>query len=50
MDIGAKIRDDTRESGLTQEDRLAEALSVSRQTISNWENGKTYPDIVAWAE
>jgi DNA-binding XRE family transcriptional regulator/uncharacterized membrane protein len=29
----------------TQE-QVAERLSVSRQTISNWENEKTYPDIV----
>lgn len=29
---------------LTQTD-LAEALYTSRQTISNWETGKTYPDI-----
>ena len=46
MDIGAKIRDARVKSGLTQE-QAAEALSVSRQTISNWENGKTYPDIVS---
>ena len=36
MDIGAKIRDARVKSGLTQE-QAAEALSVSRQTISNWE-------------
>lgn len=38
MDIGAKIRDARVKSGLTQE-QAAEALSVSRQTISNWETG-----------
>ncbi|MFC3928002.1 helix-turn-helix domain-containing protein [Streptococcus caprae] len=32
------------EKGLSQEE-LAEKLYVSRQTISNWERGKTYPDI-----
>lgn len=31
---------------LTQED-AADKLGVSRQTMSNWENGKTYPDIVS---
>ena len=29
---------------LTQDD-LADKIFVSRQTISNWENGKNYPDI-----
>lgn len=41
MDIGAKIRDARMKSGLTQE-HAAEALSVSRQTISNWENGDSH--------
>lgn len=30
--------------GLSQED-LAEKAYVSRQTVSNWETGKNYPDI-----
>lgn len=46
MDIGAKIKTARIQSGLTQE-QAAEALGVSRQTISNWENEKTYPDIVS---
>ena len=37
MDIGAKIKTARIQSGLTQE-QAAEALGVSRQTISNWEN------------
>ena len=32
-------------AGFTQEN-IAEKLNVSRQTISNWENEKSYPDIV----
>ena len=33
-------------SDLTQE-QVADALFVSRQTISNWENEKSYPDIIS---
>ena len=42
MDIGVKIKDARLASNLTQE-QVAEALGISRQTVSNWENGKTYP-------
>ena len=38
MDIGAMLKKARNEKGLTQE-AAAEALGVSRQTISNWENG-----------
>ncbi len=30
--------------GLSQED-LARSIYVSRQTVSSWENDKTYPDV-----
>ena len=46
MEIGSKIRNSRTAAGITQE-QAAEALGVSRQTVSNWENGKTYPDIVS---
>ncbi len=46
MDIGKKLRDARNAAKLTQES-AAELLGVSRQTISNWETGKTYPDIVS---
>lgn len=46
MEIGHKIRAARQASKLTQE-FVAEQLDVSRQTISNWENNKTYPDIVS---
>lgn len=46
MDIGNKIKNARMAANYTQE-QIAEALGVSRQTISNWETGKTYPDIVS---
>ena len=46
MDIGTKIKEARLAAQLTQE-QTAEALGVSRQTMSNWENNKTYPDIVS---
>lgn len=46
MEIGAKLKDARSRSGLTQE-YVAEAVQVSRQTISNWENERSYPDIVS---
>lgn len=44
MEIGSQIRKLRSARGLSQE-ALAEKLYVTRQTISNWENGKSYPDI-----
>ena len=46
MEIGSIIKKARNQSKLTQE-QSAEALGVSRQTISNWENGKSYPDIIS---
>lgn len=46
MDIGIKIKNARIKANLTQE-QVAEFLGVSRQTISNWETEKTYPDIVS---
>lgn len=44
METGKQIRKYRSEAGLSQE-MLAEKIYVSRQTISNWENDKSYPDI-----
>ena len=44
-DIGSKIKAARLEKKLTQE-QVAEILGVSRQTISNCENEKSYPDII----
>ena len=42
--IGRRIADTRWKRGLSQE-ALAERLHVSRQTISNWERGKTLVDV-----
>jgi len=49
MKIGKKLKDARIKSKLTQE-VIAEKLNVSRQTISNWENEKSYPDIISVIE
>ena len=45
-EIGSKIKAARIEKKLTQE-QVADLLGVSRQTISNWENEKSYPDIIS---
>ena len=42
--IGSKIKAARLKKKMTQE-QVAELLVVSRQTISNWENENSYPDI-----
>ena len=44
MEFAEQIRNRRIERGLSQ-DEVAEAIYVSRQTISNWETDKTYPDV-----
>lgn len=44
MEIGKQIKKYRSEMKLSQ-DELAEKIFVSRQTISNWENNKSYPDV-----
>lgn len=46
MEIGKKLKNARIEAGITQE-KAAEKIDVSRQTISNWENEKSYPDIIS---
>lgn len=46
MEIGKQLKDARIRSGLTQE-KVSEKINVSRQTISNWENEKSYPDIIS---
>ena len=44
MEISTQIKKYRNTMKLSQEE-LAEKIYVTRQTISNWENGKSYPDI-----
>ena len=44
MDLGNQIKKYRNELEISQE-KLAEKIYVSRQSISNWENDKNYPDI-----
>ena len=43
--IGDKISELRKQKGITQE-RLAEIIGVSSQSVSKWENGVTMPDIM----
>lgn len=44
MELGKQIKKNRQELKLSQ-DELADKVYVTRQSISNWENDKTYPDI-----
>ena len=44
MELHAQIKRYRTQANLSQEE-LAEQVYVTRQTVSNWETGKSYPDI-----
>lgn len=44
MEVGTQIKKYRSNMGISQEE-LARKVYVSRQTVSNWETGKNYPDI-----
>ena len=46
MEIEKKLKNARENAGLTQE-QVAEKIMVTRQTISNWETGKSLPDIIS---
>ncbi len=46
MEIGQKLRQARLDCRLTQE-AVAERVGVTRQTVSNWENNRSYPDIAS---
>ena len=54
MELKEHLKEHRNRLGLSQED-VAERIFVSRQTISNWETDRTYPDVqsrltvAAWA-
>ena len=44
MNIGNQILNIRKENQLTQEE-FGKLFYVTRQTVSNWENEKSYPDL-----
>lgn len=46
MELGTQIKKHRGKLGLNQEE-LAERIFVTRQSISNWETGRTYPDVAS---
>ncbi|MBU5365755.1 helix-turn-helix transcriptional regulator [Enterococcus devriesei] len=44
MEVGERLKARRNELNLTQ-DQVADSLGITRQTMSNWENGRSYPDI-----
>lgn len=44
MELPEQLKANRERLGLSQED-VAHEIFVSRQTMSSWENGKTYPDV-----
>ena len=45
MQIGKLIRELRKEKGITQTE-LAKEISTTQDTISLWELGKSYPDVI----
>ena len=49
MNIGEQLRTIRKGACLTQED-VAEKLCITRQALSNWEQGKTIPDLYTFVQ
>ena len=45
MEFGERLKQAREKKGMTQQ-TLADRLFVTRQTVSRWENGVRYPDIL----
>lgn len=44
MKVGSRLKQNREQLGISQEE-LAARIFVTRQTVSNWETGRTYPDL-----
>ncbi len=44
MELAIRLKENRNRIGLSQEE-MADRIYVSRQTISNWETDRTYPDV-----
>lgn len=44
MDFSKNLKELREKNNLTQEE-IAQKIKISRQSISNWERGKSYPDL-----
>lgn len=44
MNLESQLKKYRKIHGLTQDD-IAKYLNISRQSVSKWENGKSYPDL-----
>ena len=44
MDLSIKLKEAREKAGYSQKE-VSEKLNVSRQSVSRWENGWTYPDV-----
>ena len=49
MDFSEKLLTLRKANDMTQE-RLAEKLDVSRQSISKWESGQATPELECWRD
>lgn len=44
MELSTVLVEERKKKGVTQQS-VADALYISRQSLSNWENGKNFPDV-----
>ena len=44
MEVGKRIAEIRKENRMSQE-QFGQLFHVTRQTVSNWENAKSYPDL-----